>query len=84
MAYAPIPVKITQAATNPDSVHAPENLLLVGPLPENATPQATTSTYGTVKKAATIANQSTFADLAAATTAYNNLLTALKNAGIMA
>ena len=83
MPYAGKPVKISQAATNPSPGYAPENLVLIGALPENATPQATTSTYGTVKKAANIANQSTFADLAAATTAYNNLLTALKNAGQM-
>lgn len=48
-------------------------------------PEASTTVEGTVKQAAFIAQVTPdFATLAAATTAYNALLTALKNAGIMA
>lgn len=39
---------------------------------------------GTIPQIPVIAQATTFADLAAATTAYNALLTALKNAGLMA
>lgn len=80
----PRPIKVTQAATNPQAGYDPENVVIIGTLPAGAQARATTSTYGTVKQAATIANQTTFADLAAATTAYNNLIAALKTAGIMA
>lgn len=48
-------------------------------------PNATTSTAGVVKQAIHIANAAVpFADLTAAATAYNNLLTALQNANLMA
>lgn len=48
-------------------------------------PEATTTVEGTVKQAAFIAQVTPdFATLAAATTAHNALLTALKNAGVMA
>lgn len=48
-------------------------------------PEATPTVEGTVKQAAFIAQVTPdFATLAAATTAHNALLTALKNAGIMA
>jgi len=79
----PEPVSFTQA-TSSNSHGTPKNVLIVGTLPAAAQARATTSTYGTVKQAATIANQSTFADLTAATTAYNNLLAALKAAALMA
>lgn len=47
-------------------------------------PEATPTVEGTVKQAAFIAQVTPdFATLAAATTAHNALLTALKNAGIM-
>lgn len=46
---------------------------------------ATTSTLGVVKQAAHIANSAVpFADLTAAANAYNALLLALQNAGLMA
>lgn len=48
-------------------------------------PEATPTVEGTVKQAAFIAQVAVpFADLTAAATAHNALLTALKNAGIMA
>lgn len=48
-------------------------------------PTATTTTFGTVKKATFTAQQSpAFADLTAVTTAYNALLTKLIAAGLMA
>lgn len=75
---SPKPVTFTQVTTN-TSRFAPQPFVVVGDFPA-----ASTTAVGGVKKAATIAAASTFADLAAATTAYNALLTALKNAGIMA
>lgn len=48
-------------------------------------PEATTTTEGTVKQAAFIDSVAVpFADLTAAATAHNALLTALKAAGVMA
>jgi hypothetical protein len=47
-------------------------------------PEATTTQEGTVKQAVFIAQVAVpFADLTAAATAHNALLTALKNAGVM-
>ncbi len=48
-------------------------------------PEATTTTFGTVKQAAHIANSTVpFADLTAAANAHNALLAALQTAGLMA
>ena len=50
----------------------------------DAIPAATTTVNGTVKKAATVAAITPAADGTTAGTAVNAILTALKNAGIMA
>jgi hypothetical protein len=80
---SPKPVTFTQSNSNPSHTD-PQPMVIVGTLPLGSLSHATTTNYGTVKQAATIANQSTFADLAAATTAYNNLIAALKTANLMA
>lgn len=91
MAFLPKPIVVTQTPTA--GVIAPEPLVIVGNLPENAVMQATTSVYGTVKKATTVAAASgtvgeTYTTTEQATiqnlqTQFNALLTALKNAGVV-
>jgi len=84
MALAPKPITVTQVATLPAGLTAPQPFVIVGALPAAAVPLATAGAAGTVKKAATIAAAVTFADLPAVVVAYNDLLAKLKAAGIMA
>lgn len=82
MAYTGQPISLTSGSA-PAGV-APQPFVIVGNVPAGSIAHASTSSYGTVKQAANISQVgSTFTDLAAATAAYNALLTALKNANIM-
>lgn len=79
----PKPVSFVTGISGANPKFAPEPLEVVGGIPAASVPAATTSTNGTVKRAAAQAN-STATDVAGLVTDFNALLAKLRTAGILA